>query len=188
MGSDEQSNKDIIIVCDKVHEKYANYLHQLVSVKDDNGSEVLGIRDGEVTSAVWLDKVFAQSKPELPSTTRVIFVGNGGIIKKETDNIPNKFYKYGMIYGWLGSKAVLKVSDWLHSGLYKPADYKVLFDFAREQREKLGMKSQGNEMMALNKLDAFGESVRNTLLVKNLQYYCLVDLFYIEGFSQFLEG
>ena len=179
---------NIIIVCDKAHEKYANYLHQLVSKKDDTQDEILGIRDGEVSSAVWLDKIYAENKPQLSSSSLIIFIGNGGIIKKETDNIPRKYYKHGMIYGWLGSKAVLRVTDWLHSGLYRPADFKELADLALEQRQKLGVESESNELIALSKLDAFGEALKNVLQVKNFQYYCLVDIFYLQGFAQFLEG
>ena len=180
--------KNIIIVCDKAHEKYANYLHQLVSVKDDKNEEIRGIKDGEVTSAVWLDKVYRDNKPQLPSSSLVIFIGESGTIKKETDNIPNKFYKYGMIYGWLGSKAVLKVSDRIHSGLFTIFDLKKLSDYALETQEELGMESQSNENIVLSKLDAFGESVKNVLFVKNLQYNCLVNVFYLHGFSQFIEG
>lgn len=178
----------IIIVCDKAHEKYANYLHQLVSVKDDSANDIIGLKDGEVSSAVWLDKIYRDSKPKLPSSSLIIFIGESGTIKKETDNIPRKYYKYGMIYGWLGSKAVLKVSNWLHSGLYTPADYKALSDYATEKHSKLGIVSQSNEMATLSKLDAFGQSVKNVLQVRNLQYYCLVDVFYLLGFSKFLEG
>lgn len=35
MNTREQKAKRIIIVCDKMHEKYANYPHQLMSMKDD---------------------------------------------------------------------------------------------------------------------------------------------------------
>ena len=180
--------KNIIIVSDKAHEKYANYLHQLVSVKDDKHDEIIGIKDGEVSSAVWVDKVYLNSKPKLPSSSLIIFVGESGMIKKETGNIPRKYYKYGMIYGWLGSKAILKVSDWLHSGLYTPADYKALSDYALEERKKLGIESQSNEMSVLSKLDAFGEVVKNVVQVRNLQYNCLVNAFYLNGFAEFLEG
>ncbi len=179
--------KSVIIVCDKAHEKYANYLHQLVSVKNDIANGILGLKDGEVSSAVWMDKVYLGNKFQLPSSSLIIFIGESRIIKKETDNIPKKYYEYGMIYGWLGSKAVLKVSDWLHSGLYRPEDYKDLIDYASEEHTKLRIESLSNEMEVFSKVDAFTQSVKNVILVKNLQYNCLVDVFYLHGFSQFLE-
>ncbi len=179
--------KNIIIVCDKAHEKYANYFHQLISVKDDKEENLKGIKERGVSSAVWLDKIYRDNKPKLPSSSLVVFIGESGIIKKETENIPKKYYKFGMIYGWLGSKAVLKVSDGLHSGIYTIFDFKKFYDYASEIQEELGIESQSNENVILSRLDVFGETVKNYVFLRNSQYNCLVNVFYLYGLTKFIE-
>ena len=51
-----KASKKLIIVCDEKTETYANYLRQLISTNDDKDGEVVGVADGTVDAAVWLEK------------------------------------------------------------------------------------------------------------------------------------
>lgn len=184
-GNMEMKTK-VIIVSDNARQENANFLAQLISRKDDDENNVLGVKDGSIETSVWTEKQYEDNKVQLPSSAKVIFIGQSQKIKKETSQIPNKFYKYGMIYGWLGSKAVLKITDWIHAGLYTPVQVKEFMDFSEEYQKKLNIQSEPNEMKVLNFADDFFGKVKDTVFIGTLQYKCLVNVFYVDGLSEFI--
>ncbi len=48
----------LIIVYNKDTQKYANYMLQLISLKDDEDGNVIGSQDGSVEAAVWSEKEY----------------------------------------------------------------------------------------------------------------------------------
>ena len=102
--------KRLIIVCDKKTEQYGNYLRQLISTNDD-GEEVVGIADGIVEVAVWLEKDYTANKAQISSSEHILFIGDGKESKNEASSMVVKFNKFGMKYGWLGKRAMMQADE-----------------------------------------------------------------------------
>lgn len=103
--------KKLIIVCDNKTEEYANLLRQLISSKDDTENEVVGIEDGTVGVVVWLEKEYRDNMATISSNEHILFLGNGEVSKKEFNSIMKMYYdQFGMTYGWLGNRGVLRVT------------------------------------------------------------------------------
>lgn len=103
--------KKLIIVCDDDTKKYATYLMQLVSSCDDDGENVVGVKDATVDVTVWGDKQYEDSMHSLSSSTFILFVGNGKVAKTARANMALKFDELGMHYGWLGTQGCMYVDD-----------------------------------------------------------------------------
>lgn len=97
-----KATKKLIIVCDEKTEPYANYLRQLISTNDDKDGEVVGIEDGTVEAAVWLEKEYLANKAQISSNEHILFIGDNKTSKSESSSMIVKYDKYGMKYGWLG--------------------------------------------------------------------------------------
>lgn len=106
-----KSTKKLIIVCDEKTERYANYLRQLISTNDDKDGEVVGIEDGTVEAAVWLEKEYLANKAQISSNEHILFIGDNKTSKSESSSMIVKYDKYGMKYGWLGKRAMMKVDN-----------------------------------------------------------------------------
>lgn len=103
--------KKLIIVCDNKTEEYANLLRQLISSKDDTENEVVGIEDGTVGVVVWLEKEYRDNMATISSNEHILFLGNGEVSKKECNSSMKMYYdQFGMTYGWLGNRGVLRVT------------------------------------------------------------------------------
>lgn len=103
--------KKLIIVCDNKTEEYANLLRQLISSKDDTENEVVGIEDGTVGVVVWLEKEYRDNMATISSNEHILFLGNGEVSKKEYNSSMKMYYdQFGMTYGWLGNRGVLRVT------------------------------------------------------------------------------
>lgn len=103
--------KKLIIVCDNKTEEYANLLRQLISSKDDTENEVVGIEDGTVGVVVWLEKEYRNNMATISSNEHILFLGNGEVSKKEFNSSMKMYYdQFGMTYGWLGNRGVLRVT------------------------------------------------------------------------------
>ena len=59
-----KATQKLIIVCDEKTESYANYLRQLISTNDDKDGQVVGVEDGTVNVAVWLEKDYLANKAQ----------------------------------------------------------------------------------------------------------------------------
>lgn len=106
-----KATKKLIIVCDEETEPYANYLRQLISTNDDKDGEVVGIEDGTVEAAVWLEKEYLANKAQISSNEHILFIGDNKTSKSESSSMIVKYDKYGMKYGWLGKRAMMKVDN-----------------------------------------------------------------------------
>ena len=103
--------KKLSIVCDNKTEEYANLLRQLISSKDDTENEVVGIEDGTVGVVVWLEKEYRDNMATISSNEHILFLGNGEVSKKEFNSSMKMYYdQFGMTYGWLGNRGVLRVT------------------------------------------------------------------------------
>lgn len=103
--------KKLIIVCDNKTEEYANLLRQLISSKDDTENEVVDIEDGTVGVVVWLEKEYRDNMATISSNEHILFLGNGEVSKKEFNSSMKMYYdQFGMTYGWLGNRGVLRVT------------------------------------------------------------------------------
>ena len=103
--------KKLIIVCDNKTEEYANLLRQLISSKDDTENEVVGIEDGTVGVVGWLEKEYRDNMATISSNEHILFLGNGEVSKKEFNSSMKMYYdQFGMTYGWLGNRGVLRVT------------------------------------------------------------------------------
>ena len=106
-----KKKKKLIIVCDNKTEEYANLLRQLISSKDDTENEVVGIEDGTVGVVVWLEKEYRDNMATISSNEHILFLGNGEVSKKEFNSSMKMYYdQFGMTYGWLGNRGVLRVT------------------------------------------------------------------------------
>ncbi|MBE5851168.1 MAG: hypothetical protein E7298_13715 [Lachnospiraceae bacterium] len=106
-----KSTKKLIIVCDEKTEAYANYLRQLISTNDDKDGEVVGIADGTVDAAVWLEKDYLANKAQISSNEHILFIGDSKTSKSESSSMIIRFEKYGMKYGWLGKRGMMLVDN-----------------------------------------------------------------------------
>ena len=82
--------KKLIIVSDDDTKKYATYLMQLISSKDDC-EEIVGIKDGSVDATIWSEKQYLDSLGTLTTSTYVLFVGNGKAAKLARENMQHEF-------------------------------------------------------------------------------------------------
>ncbi len=101
----------LIIVCDDSTEKYANYLLQLVSAKDDEDGEIVGTKDGSVEATIWNEVQYEDNKPKLSSKAYVLFMGDSKLARARRETMTERYHEVGMHYGWLGSQAFLYVDD-----------------------------------------------------------------------------
>ena len=203
----------LIIVCDEKTSEYANYLRQLVSMKDDTADEIVGVKDGTVEVAVWLEKDYVANMATISSKEHILFVGENKVSKKETPSMSVKFDKFGMKYGWLGKRAMMMVSDSIKDK--ETYDQFIEFCQAYEQKieamslERVCIYEEKNEtekgVVALMKNKAatlaqlvvnpgvFGAVAGINMLkdrkkLRDQQYRALTAILYTDGLTEFLEG
>ena len=192
--------QELIIVCDEKTLKTANYLVQLISLKDDHEENVVGIKDGSVNAVIWLEKNYHDNQATLSSNTHVLFIGDSKIAKSQRTSIVEKHNAHGMIYGWLGKRAVM----YIDKPAIKQEEYAAFQEYAKQYKDKVET--------LVTKLDAEGiiqeaaigaallvwlgpigggiEAVRffkKRQEVIQQQMDCLALIMYLEGISKFLE-
>ena len=194
------NNQDLIIVCDDKTLKTANYLIQLISLKDDLDGNIVGIKDGSAKAVVWLEKDFIANQATLSSNAHVLFIGDSKSAKAQRTGIVEKHNQHGMVYGWLGKRAVMYVDK----PAMKQEEYAAFAEYAKTYKDKVET--------LITKLDAEGviqeAAIAGTLLfwlgpigggieavrffkkrqqVIQQQMDCLALIMYLEGMSKFLE-
>ena len=192
--------QELIIVCDEKTLKTANYLVQLISLKDDHEENVVGIKDGSVNAVIWLEKNYHDNQATLSSNAHVLFIGDSKIAKSQRTSIVEKHNAHGMIYGWLGKRAVM----YIDKPAIKQEEYAAFQEYAKQYKDKVET--------LITKLDAEGilqeaaigaallvwlgpigggiEAVRffkKRQEVIQQQMDCLALIMYLEGISKFLE-
>lgn len=118
---------NLIIVCADNTQKYGNYLMQLIGLEDDEDGKIVGIPDGTVTAAMWTEKDFAANRPQIPSSQRIIFIGDSKNMKAERANMNCVFEKYGMHIDQLGKRMVMYVDE----KAMNKGEYSDFLDFAQ---------------------------------------------------------
>lgn len=210
--------KKLIIVCDNKTEEYANLLRQLISSKDDTENEVVGIEDGTVGVVVWLEKEYRDNMATISSNEHILFLGNGEVSKKEFNSSMKMYYdQFGMTYGWLGNRGVLRVTTEIDDEeeynkfveLYSNfnLDFEAI-EFKNFRETVAGMTAGGLAAgLAAGIVGVAGVagaagaagvagagiigskvvSVNRQKKIKQQQYHTLVVAFYREGLAKFLE-
>lgn len=210
--------KKLIIVCDNKTEEYANLLRQLISSKDDTENEVVGIEDGTVGVVVWLEKEYRDNMATISSNEHILFLGNGEVSKKECNSSMKMYYdQFGMTYGWLGNRGVLRVTTEIDDEeeynkfveLYSNfnLDFEAI-EFKNFRETVAGMTAGGLAAgLAAGIVGVAGVagaagaagvagagiigskvvSVNRQKKIKQQQYHTLVVAFYREGLAKFLE-
>ena len=140
----------LIIVCDEKTSEYANYLRQLVSMKDDTADEIIGVEDGTVEVAVWLEKDYVANMATISSKEHILFIGENKVSKKETPSMSVKFDKFGMKYGWLGKRAMMMVSD----SIKDKETYNQFIEFCQGYEQKI-------EAMSLERVRKYEDKDEN---------------------------
>jgi len=197
-----KQNTPLIIVCDDKDIAYANYLIQLIGQNDDEGGKVVGITDDSVSAAIYTTKFYKDNLPNIPSTQRIIFVGQSPVAKEQRETIQDKYEKLGMHYGWLGKRAVLYVddtsADWMklkddrkhydefltYSKEHEVTHADALHGYAKKLDSKLAKIMPavvGAPKMLFDRNKAMSE-------IKTQQYRTLEKVFYDDGLRLFMEG
>lgn len=152
----------LIIVCDEKTRVYANYLRQLISVCDDKDGEVVGVEDGTVEAVVWLEKDYEANYATVSSSEHILFIGNNKTAKSEATCMEMKFNMFGMQYGWLGKRAVLRVTkdnltDEEYAGfLTLCSSYEKEFNevkrigFLKKKKDKLCIEEKGTDVVVVD--------------------------------------
>lgn len=203
----------LIIVCDEKTSEYANYLRQLVSMKDDTSDEIVGVKDGTVEVAVWLEKDYVANMATISSKEHILFVGENKVSKKETPSMSVKFDKFGMKYGWLGKRAMMMVSD----SIKGKETYDQFIEFCQGYEQKIEAmslervlkyedkdeKEKGVVALMKNKAATLAQLVVNPGVfgavaginmlkdrkkLRDQQYRALTAILYTDGLTEFLEG
>lgn len=207
----------LIIVCDEKTSEYANYLRQLVSMKDDTSDEIVGVKDGTVEVAVWLEKDYVANMATISSKEHILFVGENKVSKKETPSMSVKFDKFGMKYGWLGKRAMMMVSD----SIKDKETYDQFIEFCQAYEQKIEAMSlervckyeekneteKGVVALMKNKAATLAQLVVNPIgtagvfgavagfnmlkdrkKLRDQQYRALTVILYTDGLPEFLEG
>lgn len=195
-----EETRKLIIVSDKAREKYANYLKQLISVKDDTEGEIVGIKDNSVDVAVWTEKEYLHNKPTISSSQNIIFIGNEKLAKNECTNINIKFDKFGMKYGWLGNIGKLFVENKMLS----LKDHSAFAEYCKEKSESfkkthynvfnripsfvnvIGILAAPIITIPLFVVNQIGKN-RAKNKIQDQQYTALILEFYLSGLNAFLD-
>ena len=145
--------KKLIIVCEEKLRHYGDFLSQLISRKDDNESEVIGIKDGSAAAQVWNEKEYSANSAQISSEQYILFIGNSKLIKEKRLHMQKKFSEYGMNYGWLGKQAVLFVDH-----IVSVDDYNDFYNFASEKFLK-GKQDSINRLLEKKQIPMLTEEV-----------------------------
>lgn len=126
-----QKKTSLIIVCTEKTKKYANYLIQLIGMKDDTDDKIVGLKDGSVEAAVWNEKEYKANLPKIKSSENILFIGSNKMMKDEAANMDEIFNSYGMRFKSLGHRAVMYVED----KLLKKRDYEAFIDLCNKYQK-----------------------------------------------------
>jgi hypothetical protein len=165
-------DKNLIIVANAKHTKYANYLIQLI--------------DSKYNAAIYSEKEYRDSQAKIKSSTNVVFLGDSNIVLDQSSTMDKILDKYDMKYFCRGSRAVLHVSK----TLFDKIDYESFLKLAQEH----GLAFKKPKVKIFTKKFWFDIKVANPAVAKKVVYpesvydqlfNCLIKIFfddYIEDF------
>ncbi len=193
----------LIIVCDEKHQKYADFLAQLISLRDDKGETIVGVKDGSVAAQVWLEKDYIANSKTISSDQFLVFIGDSKLARSKRSHMIVQYDHFGMKYGWLGRQAALCVHE-----IVGVEDYNDFFGYATGKQDNVERLIEENTKVedayppdyagfrvivpdAVKKITTFGrnaikQAASNTK-IEDQQYSCLIYVFYLNGLSDFLS-
>lgn len=128
---EQSEKKSLFIVFDNDTEELANYIFQLISLKDDKEDGTLvGPKDGSIKASLWEEKKFLDNRPEICSDNHILLLGSK-VVNKNRSHMPSVFSEYGMNYGWLGKTAYIYVE----SKAYRKEIYDNFVAWAKKDKE-----------------------------------------------------
>ena len=193
-----EKKTQLIVVCTEKTRKYANYLIQLIGMKDDTDDQTTGIKDSSVEAAIWSEKDYKANLPTIKSSTNILFIGSNKMIKDETANMDKIFDSYGMQFKSLGHRAVMYVDDKLLS----KEDYDAFINLCSKYQksfEKVHLNSVNTANPILKALGVFAPEVypaaiyglvsgpRTKGKIMDQQFTFLMLYSYMELLPKFLE-
>lgn len=198
----EQKKTQLIIVCTEKTRKYANYLIQLIGMKDDTDDNTVGLKDGSVEAAIWDEKHYKDNLHKFNPYINILFIGSNKMIKDEAANMDEVFNSYGMKFKSLGHRAAMYVEDKLLS----KEDYEAFIDLCNKYKKSIEKAhiTYADTVNPVAKAIGFGISTINPIsctaavagLVKGVlnkgkvmdqQFTFLVLYSYLELLPKFLE-
>lgn len=205
----EKESKGVVIVYDKDTEEYAEYLYGLIGSRDDKNGDVVGVEDGTVHAVKLSEKAYNDTKNTITSDEYMIFIGSNKTTKSIIKNMHIKYNKFGMIYGWLGKRAVLYLSSPInkqevyeeflnHASVHERKFEKIdrLYDkmpsIFKKKEKKDGLLLGTNDYSLLGHIFPLPLVVGFSDLslmnkIGEQQYTCLILDFYAKGLKEFLE-
>lgn len=158
----EKESKGVVIVYDRDTEEYAEYLYGLIGSKDDKNGDVVGVEDGTVHAVMLSEKAYNDTKNTITSDEYMIFIGNNKITKSIIKNMKVKYDKFGMVYGWLGKRAVLYV----HTPIRNRETYDKFLEYAASYEKKFDKVSSISDVIAglINKKKVSGNEATEAVV------------------------
>ena len=140
------ANKNLIIVYEEATKVAADYLMQLLSLKDDKeNGEIVGCPDGVVKAAIWSEKHYLDNLPQLSSSQYILFIGENKTSKSIISNIDIKYQEYTIRYGWLGTRGAIYLPE---KGKIKKQEYEKFLISAKAESQKIsGLKAAGKVLL-----------------------------------------
>ena len=195
------ANKSLIVVCDDKERAFVNYLTQLIGTKT---IDLEGFAEG----AIWNIKEYRDNLAEISFMQKILFVGMNKYSKEQVDTIKEKYNKFGMHFGWLGTRAVLYVDD-ITDNIKDIKNFKSEYENFLKYSQKYDIEHKDilepfikeNKKMFINAMTLlvpYGIVGRTKkiaydlnkirLKIKKQKYETLIKIFYIEGLKNFMEG
>ena len=193
-----EKKTQLIVVCTEKARKYADYLIQLIGMKDDTDDQTTGIKDDSVEAAIWSKKDYKANLPTIKSSTNILFIGSNKMIQDQAANMDKIFDSYGMQFKSLGHRAVMYVDDKLLS----KEDYDAFIDLCSKYQksfEKVHLNSVNTANPILKALGVFAPVVYPTAIyglvsggrakgkIMDQQFTFLMLYSYMELLPKFLE-
>lgn len=182
--------KTLIIVYK--NEMLLNQLKKMIETKDDNETEIIGIKDGSVKVVAWPEKTWLDQKKAGNITSKVLFLGDIEGVNKLIPVLDVKFNEFGAKFGWAGNQAAIF------------ADVSIVCDEARYENflnelKKLpipdvlkGNKKAHFEVKQVSFLDKIAKGIQgafdNRIAIKNQLLIYSVYKFYYLGLQDFIEA
>ena len=153
-------------------------------------------------------KEYRDNLAEISFMQKILFVGMNKYSKEQVDTIKEKYNKFGMHFGWLGTRAVLYVDD-ITDNIKDIKNFKSEYENFLKYSQKYDIEHKDilepfikeNKKMFINAMTLlvpYGIVGRTTkiaydlnkirLEIKKQKYETLIKIFYIEGLKNFMEG
>lgn len=211
-NSNNKKEDSIVIVYDDNCKSYANHLIQLIGIKNAKDTEKAGVKDESIKAVMWDTKKYRDTEVALTSNMKVVWIGRSKNTKLFNENAVKRYSKYGIEYGWLGSRAVITVDN---KDLSDKDYEKFIIEAQMTAKEfELKTKSSGNRVSdGVTVAAIFGSTIFtplnsviiwNSLLlkytlkalkskklrdeIKKQRYNFAVLKFYHEHLKEFVEG